>query len=75
MGSEKEGLITQGLADQGEDFGLYSERGGPWRIAAGLHFKRRTRGGTWLTQSVGHPGLDLGIVSSSPILGVAITIK
>ena len=29
--------------------------------------------GTWLAQSVKHATLDLGVVSSSPTLGVQIT--
>ena len=31
--------------------------------------------GTWLAQSVKHTRLDLGVVSSSPMLGVAVTYK
>ena len=31
--------------------------------------------GAWLAQSVGHVTLDLGVVGSSPTLGVEITLK
>ena len=35
--------------------------------------KEKDFGGTWLTQSVEHVTLDLGVVSSSSMLGVEIT--
>jgi len=31
--------------------------------------------GTWLVQSVEHVTLDLGFVSSGPVLGIELTLK
>ena len=37
--------------------------------------KNRKGGGKWLAQSVEHATLDLGVVSSSPMVGVEPTFK
>ena len=40
---------------------------------SGFSFKIKMDRGAWLAQWEGHETLDLGVVSSSPALGVEIT--
>ena len=41
----------------------------------GIYLKQRYNSGTWLAQSGEITTLDLGVTSSSPSLGVEITLK
>lgn len=46
--------------------------GGIMTLPEGDFFKYYLKGGTWLSQSVKHATLDVGVVGLSPILGVEI---
>ena len=45
-----------------------------YRKALEMSLKTQVHRGIWLAQSVEHVTLDLGIMSSNPILGVELTL-